>query len=113
MTVGVNYGLVTTTDAQALSATGHDNLGMFLGFNVPIYHDKNDAAVREAQARAVADARLFEAERDGTFRAIKNLFSQAQAQRATLELFQNSILPRAGKRSTWPPAIMRSGTSTS
>lgn len=95
VTLGVNYGLMTTTGAMDPEAEGRDNLGMFLGFNVPIYHAKNDAAVREAQARAVADAKLYEAERDSAFRAVKDLFSQAQAQRSTLDLFQSRILPRA------------------
>lgn len=97
VTLGVNYGLMTSTGAMAPMAEGNDNLGLFLGFNVPIYHTKNDAAVREAQARAVADARLYEAERDATFRAIRDLFTQVQTQRATLELFRGQILPRASQ----------------
>ncbi len=112
-TLGFNYGLVTTSGALAKNATGNGNLGVFLGFNVPIYRDKLDAGVHEAQARAVADAKLYEAERDGTFRQIKDLLSQAKAQRETLDLFQRSILPRAGRHWRWRPASTRRGTWTS
>ena len=96
MTLGVNYGLVdhhrragpvgerhTTTSACSSASTCRSTTA------------RSTPPSREAQARAVADARLYEAERDGTFREIKDLFSQAQAQRATLDLFQGSILPRA------------------
>lgn len=95
VTLGFNYGLMTVAGSMLPDVEANDNLGLFLGFNVPIYHAKNDAAVREAQARTVADARLYEAERDATLRAIRDLLSQARTQRATLDLFEGGILPRA------------------
>ncbi|WP_158633699.1 TolC family protein [Tautonia sociabilis] len=95
VTLGFNYGLMTAAGAVVPDAEGNDQLGMFVGFNLPVYRQKLDAAVLEAQARTVADAKLYEAERDATYRAIKDLFAQAQARRETLELFRQGILPRA------------------
>ena len=95
VTLGVSYGLVSTGGAVSKVANGNDNVGAFVGFNLPVYRGKLDAAVAEAKARAAADAKLYEAERDGTYREIKNLMAQASAQRETLDLFRDSILPRA------------------
>ena len=44
------------------TASGQPNVGLFVGFNLPIYHKKLAAGVQEAQARAAADGQLFEAE---------------------------------------------------
>jgi outer membrane protein TolC len=95
VTLGVNYMLMTRDGAVAPNAMGNDNIGMFVGFNLPVYRSRIAAAVGEAQARAVADANLLEAERDAAFREIKELFAQAGAQRRTLELFRGRILPRS------------------
>ena len=95
ITLGLNYGLLTEDGASSAVATGNDNIGMFVGFNLPIYRKKLDAGVLEAQARAVADAKLYDAERDAAYREIKDLLSRARAQRETLDLFLTSIQPRA------------------
>lgn len=95
VTLGLNYGLVSEDNALAPMANGNDNLGLFVGFNLPIYRRKVDGAILEAQARAVADAKLYDAERDGVYRELKDLLSRARAQRETLDLFRASILPRA------------------
>jgi outer membrane protein TolC len=95
VTLGFNYGLVSEDNAASPVANGNDNLGVFVGFNLPIYRRKIDGAILEAQARAVADARLYDAERDGIYRELKDLLSRARAQRETLDLFRESILPRS------------------
>ncbi|RUL87265.1 TolC family protein [Tautonia sociabilis] len=95
VTLGVNYGLLSTDGALSGVATGNDNIGMFVGFNLPVYRGKLDAAVAEAKARAAADAKLYEAERDSTYRQVRELLAQAIAQRETLDLYLDSILPRA------------------
>ncbi len=95
MTVGVSYGLVSRSGAVSQLANGHDNVGMFVGFNLPAYRGRIAAGVCEAQARAMADARLYEAERDGTFHQIKDLVTQARSQRQIIALFGETILPRA------------------
>ncbi len=95
ITLGVNYGLMTKRNAASPAADGRDNAGLFVGFNMPIYHKKLDAGVQEAQARTRADSQLFESERDKTYREIKDLMIQAKAQREILELLRARILPRS------------------
>jgi outer membrane protein TolC len=96
VTVGLAYMDMEKTNAQApRSASGMPNLGLFVGFNLPVYRSKLAAGVCEAEARAVADAKLYDADRDATYREIKDLITQAKAQRETIELLRGSILPRS------------------
>lgn len=96
VTVGLSYMDMEKTNAVTpRTAAGMPNVGFFVGFNLPVYHRKLAAGVGEAQARAVADAKLYEAERDNTYREIKDLFTQAKAQRDIIDLFQTRILPKS------------------
>ena len=96
VTVGLSYMDMEKTNAQTpQTAGGMPNVGLFVGFNLPIYHKKLAAGVAEAEARAVADAKLYDAERDSTYREIKDLITQARAQSETLGLFRQSILPKS------------------
>ena len=95
ITLGVNYALMTKRNAQSPTADGRDNVGLFVGFNMPIYRKKLDAGVYEAQARVRADAQLLESEKDRTYREIKELMIQAKSQREILDLLRARILPRS------------------
>jgi outer membrane protein TolC len=77
------------------TASGFPNVGLFVGFNLPVYHKKLAAGVAEAQARALADARLYDAERDSTYREVKDLITQVKAQHDISTLFRSSILPKS------------------
>jgi outer membrane protein TolC len=83
--------------AISRTAAGTDNFGLVLGFNVPIYRKKLDAGVHEAQARTVADARRYDADRDRTYRDVKELLVRARAQSDQTDLLQNTILPKSEK----------------
>ncbi len=96
VTLGLSYMDMEKTNAQApRTAGGFPNVGLFVGFNLPVYREKLAAGVREAESRAVADAKLYDAERDGTYREVKDLMTQAKAQRDIIELFRASILPKS------------------
>jgi len=96
VTVGVIYQDMEKTNAQSpKTASGQPNVGLFVGFNLPVYQKKLAAGVHEAQARAAADAQLFEAERDQAERDIKDLFVQAKVQQNVLALLHRSNLPAA------------------
>jgi len=96
LTVGVIYQDMEKTNAQSpKTASGQPNVGLFVGFNLPIYQKKLAAGVHEAQARAAADAQLFEAERDQAERDIKDLFVQAKVQQNVLALLRRTNLPAA------------------
>jgi cobalt-zinc-cadmium efflux system outer membrane protein len=95
VTVGLSFMDMSRQNAVSPTATGTPNVGMFVGFNLPVYRKKLDAGVAEAQARAMADTKLYDAERDSTYREVKDLFTQAQAQRSIRGYFRTDILPRA------------------
>jgi cobalt-zinc-cadmium efflux system outer membrane protein len=95
VTVGAIYQDMERRNAASPMAGGMPNVGLFVGFNLPIYRKKLSAGVCEAQARASADAALYEAERDQSRRDIKDLFVQARVQRRTIELLRRSNLPAA------------------
>jgi outer membrane protein, heavy metal efflux system len=76
------------------AANGSLNIGLFVGFNLPVYSDKYRAGVCEAQERALADAKLYEAQRDETYSEIQDLTVQARVHHNVLGLLRDSILPR-------------------
>lgn len=95
-TLGAMYEDMERSNAMArATAAGMPNIGLFVGFNLPIYHKKLTAGVHEAQARAAADAQLLEAERDQTYRDVKNALVAAQVQQNVLGLLRRNNLPSA------------------
>jgi outer membrane protein TolC len=95
-TLGAIYQDMERTNATARdTAMGMPNVGLFVGFNLPIYHKKLVAGVHEAQARAAADAQLYEAERDQTYRNVKNALVAARVQQNVLGLLRRNNLPAA------------------
>ena len=111
--LGVGYMLMTRRDAMDPLADGSDNVGFTVGFNLPIYRKKLDAAVCEAQARALADARQYDFDRDQTFGEIKELHAEALALRETIDLLKDSILPKSEQAARSPPGTTPPGRSTS
>lgn len=98
LTVGTGWDLMTTDDALSAVADGKDNVGFTVGVNLPIWRDKLRAGVREAEHRAVASARRYDALRDETFRLIRRLMVQANALQEQIDLFReepDGIIPKA------------------
>ncbi|APW63556.1 TolC family protein [Paludisphaera borealis] len=95
-TLGAIYQDMERTNAIARdTAMGMPNVGLFVGFNLPIYHKKLTAGVHEAQARAAADAQLYEAERDQTYRDVKDALVAARVQQNVVGLLRRNNLPSA------------------
>jgi outer membrane protein TolC len=98
VTLGLTYMDMEKTNAQApRTASGQPNVGLFVAFNLPVYQTKYRAGVCEAQERARADARLYEAQQDETSSEIQDLMVQARVQQDVLALLRDSILPRTKK----------------
>ena len=96
LTVGLVYQDMEKTNAETpRTASGQPNVGLFVGFNMPIYHKKIAAGVQEARARAAADGQLLEAEKDQAHRDIKDSFVQARVQQNVLALLRRNNLPVA------------------
>jgi outer membrane protein, heavy metal efflux system len=96
LTLGFAYMDMDRTNAQSQrTASGSPNLGLFVAFNLPVYRNKYRAGVCEAEERAAADAKLYEAQRDETYSEIQDLMTQAKVHKDVLTLLRDSILPRA------------------
>lgn len=95
VTLGLTYMDMEKTNAQTpKTAGGMPNVGLFVAFNLPVYRDKYRAGVCEAKERALADAKLYEAERDEANSEITDFLTQAKVQQNVLGLLRDSILPR-------------------
>jgi cobalt-zinc-cadmium efflux system outer membrane protein len=96
VTLGLTYMDMEKTNAVTpKSASGFPNVGLFVGFNLPVNRAKYRASVGEAQERTLADAKLYEAQRDETYSEIHDFMVQARVQQNVLSLLRDSILPRA------------------
>ncbi len=95
ITLGMTYMDMEKTNAVSpKTASGSPNVGLFVGFNLPVYHQKYQAGVCEAEERARADLKLLEAQRDETFSEIQDFMTQARVQQNVLTLLEDSMLPR-------------------
>ena len=96
LTLGLTYMDMEKTNAQTpRTAGGFPNVGLFVGFNLPINRAKYRASIGEAEERTRADAKLYEAQRDETYSEIYDFMVQARVQQNVLTLLRDSILPRA------------------
>jgi outer membrane protein, heavy metal efflux system len=95
VTLGLTYMDMQKTNAEVpKAANGSPNIGLFVGFNLPVYHSKYRAGVCEAEERALADTKLYESQRDETYSEIQDLMVQAKVQQNVLDLLRDSVLPR-------------------
>lgn len=76
-------------------ANGRDAVLVGTSVNLPIYRKRLDAAVRSAEAQAVATARQYDSLRDATLEEVMDLFVRAKSEQELLVLFREDILPRA------------------
>jgi outer membrane protein TolC len=98
VTLGLAYSAMSERGAVVgQAADGMPNVGLFVGFNLPVYRGKLNAAVCEARARKAADAALYEAERDDAQRDIQGLFAQARTLRNVGELLRRTNRPAASQ----------------
>lgn len=93
MTVGFNW-VATSSEGISPVANGNDALMLTLGVNLPVYRKRIDAGVREAETRALADAKKYDRIRDETMEGIADVFAKTQSIQETLDLFQSEIIPK-------------------
>jgi len=93
--VGLMWDVMTTDRALAPNADGMDNLGFVVGMNVPIWRNRLQAGVNEAQQRVAQSARQYDATLDETFRQIRRRMVQARSQEEQIRLYRENIIPRS------------------
>jgi outer membrane protein, heavy metal efflux system len=92
--VAVGWGAMTANRALAAEADGADTVATGLSMNVPIYRQRLEAAVREAEAQVAETARRYDQLKDQTQRDVKQLVNDAASQQQVLELLSESIIPK-------------------
>jgi outer membrane protein TolC len=95
LTLSVDWREMSTSGSISPVADGIDDVGLGLTINVPIYRKRLDAGVREAEARAVSDARQYDALRDRTLKGVKDLFARVRSQERLVRLFRDDIIPKS------------------
>lgn len=95
VTLLAGWGGMTRNRATDPLADGIDNINMGISANIPLYHSRIDAAVREAEAKAAASARQYDSLRDQTLEEVADLLAQAEAQAELTRLFEGSIVPKS------------------
>ncbi len=93
--VGLGWQAITADSAISPVTNSNDNVALLLGVTLPIWRDKLDAGVREAENRILESARRYDASRDDTFRLIRRLIVRADALGQQIELFDGRIIPLA------------------
>lgn len=93
--VGLGWQAITGDDAISPVANGNDNVSMMIGVSLPVWRDKLNAGVREAESRTVESARRYDASRDDTMRMIRRYVVQAEALEQQINLYQDSIIPKS------------------
>jgi outer membrane protein, heavy metal efflux system len=91
----VSWMGMTTEGAMSPVADGIPDVGVGVMMNVPIYRQRLEAGVREAEAKTVASARKYDSLRDQTLQEVKDLLVQATSQSELIDLFRNDILPKS------------------
>ena len=94
LTAGVTW---IGTSAAGLSPVANGEDPVLLGFsvNVPIYRERLDAGVREAESRVVSSTRQYDSLRDRTAESVKDLYAQATSQYDLVKLFRDDIIPKS------------------
>ena len=94
LTLSAQYNVVDD-DGLSPVANGEDQWWFGLGFNIPLWQSKRDAAEREAQQGIFeALAQLNDAHNTVAFR-VRDALARFQSQQEQVALFQRTILPQA------------------
>lgn len=94
VTLSAMWGGMTRSGALSPTADGLPMVNIGAQVNVPLYYNKLQAGVREAEAQAVSSAREYDVLKDRTQADVKDLYAQALSQRDLVALFRTEILPK-------------------
>lgn len=94
VTLGLNWFEIGPTGLSPV-ANGRDAYSLGVGVNLPIYRNRLDAAVREAQNQTAQSTRRYAAACD-QFRAdVQSLYAQFAEHHQVLAILETEIVPRA------------------
>ncbi len=93
-TVGLNW-IATSSNGISPVRNGDDALVLGIGFNLPIYKNRIQAGVCEAQANLRAAENRYASMQDKAAEEVFNLTAQIESTQSTLGLLQQDIIPKA------------------
>lgn len=93
--VGLNWGIVSDShDVLSPVADGHDNLSVTFGTTLPVWREKINAGVREANRRTNSTQQRLQAERDEIYGRLRRLLAQADSLVEQNDIYKERIIPR-------------------
>lgn len=93
--VGLNWGIISDNhNVISPVANGNDNLSISFGTTLPIWREKIDAGVREANRRTSSTQQRLEAERYEIYGRLRRLLAQADSLVEQTDIYKNRLVPR-------------------
>lgn len=93
--VGLGWQSVRNDQAISPVANGNDNVSFMVGVTLPIWHDRINAGIREADQNVFASSRDYDATLDTVQRDLGRLVATADTLQAQLRLNNESLVPTA------------------
>ena len=115
--LGANWLIVSDNNALSPVATGNDNFGFTFGLSLPVWRDKINAGIAEANHQSQVSANRLESRKDAIARKLRRLVAQFDASTEQLRILEERILPRtedaleislvnyAGNRADFPAVV--------
>lgn len=101
-TMGMNW-ISTATNGISPVANGNDAFMLTMGMNLPVYRDRIDAGIREAQIKTLANTKKYESLKDEKAELITEQVIKFETESKNLELFRTDIIPK--QKLTWDQSI--------
>ncbi|MEM7561250.1 MAG: TolC family protein, partial [Planctomycetota bacterium] len=92
--LGVNWLIVSDTNALSPVATGNDNFGFTFGMTLPIWRDKIRAGVAEANLQTQASANAWQSERDRIAGQLQERIAEADSMLEYRDILKSRMSPR-------------------
>jgi len=93
-TLGFNWHAIGASGLSGV-ATGEDAYALMLEVNLPVYRQKLDAGVREAQFKAARTSQMYDAAWDELRAEVQTLHAQAIEHDRIVRILADDILPKA------------------
>ena len=94
-----------------LSENGSDNWAITFGFSLPIWFDKIEAGIQEANRKLAATEHRYRSARNRVSFQIEDALERVRSQRALAAIFMDTIIPQARQTYQVSQASYTAGTS--
>ncbi|MEQ1824664.1 MAG: TolC family protein, partial [Pirellula sp.] len=95
LTYGVQYGMMSTSEAISPLADGIDNISFSVGTTLPIWKNKIQAGICQAVSERNSSTQLHQSEWNSLAGRLRRLAQQAQSLDKQRSLYVEKIIPRA------------------